>query len=276
MPGAANGGMMGPSAGAPRGMMGGGGGGSFGGGGGIPGPRGSGPDLLAMINKGGGGVGMGGSPFGAGPGGMGMGGMGEDQTPFDMSEFPSLGGPPPGVGRGGGLGGQPGAQGAFGGPQGAFGGMGPGQGGVFGGMDGMGSMGADGYGAMALQKPHPEFTIQNEDFPALPGAPGPGGGTRVHRERASCHCRFVMKEKAKHKLQISFRVQHDIVAGLQYKNKVYKAGIPVYKVARSPAHRVCLPSPTADARGGGGRGQYKEMLGSYAPQVAVVNRGSVQ
>ena len=176
MPGAANGNMMGPSAGAPRGMMGGGGAGSFGGGGGIPGPRGSGPDLLAMINKGGGGVGMGGSPFGAGPGGMGMGGMGEDQTPFDMSEFPSLGGPPPGVGRGGGLGGQPGAQGAFGGPQGAFGGMGPGQGGVFGGMDGMGSMGADGYGAMALQKPHPEFTIQNEDFPALPGAPGPGGG----------------------------------------------------------------------------------------------------
>jgi hypothetical protein len=76
-----------------------------------------------------------------------------------------------------------------------------------------------------------------------------------------------MKEKAKHKLQISFRVQHDIVAGLQYKNKVYKAGIPVYKVARSPACRVCLPRPPADARGGGGRGQYKEMLGSYAPQA---------
>lgn len=161
MPGAANGGMMGPNAGAgPRGMMAGGGSFGGGGGGGIPGPRGSGPDLLAMINKGGAG-----SPFGA-QGGMGMGGMGEDQTPFDMSEFPSLGGPPPGA-RGG-LGGQPGAQGAFGG-------MGPGQGGVFGGMDGMGSMG-DGYGAMALQKPHPEFTIQNEDFPALPGAPGGGGG----------------------------------------------------------------------------------------------------
>ena len=39
---------------------------------------------LAMINKGG--------RVHPWPGGMGMGGMGKDQTPFDMSEFPSLGG----------------------------------------------------------------------------------------------------------------------------------------------------------------------------------------
>jgi len=52
--------------------------------------------------------------------------------------------------------------------------MGAQLGGVFGGMDGMGS--ADGYGVAGLQKPHPEFTMQNEDFPALPGsAPGKGG-----------------------------------------------------------------------------------------------------
>jgi CCR4-NOT transcription complex subunit 2 len=81
MPGAANGGMMGPSAGAPRGMMGGGGGGSFGGGGGIPGPRGSGPDLLAMINKGGGGGGMGGFALRRRPGRHGHGGHGRGPDP---------------------------------------------------------------------------------------------------------------------------------------------------------------------------------------------------
>ena len=48
-------------------------------------------------------------------------------------------------------------------------------GGLFGGMDGMGS--ADGYGVVSLQKHRdPEFTMQTEDFPALPGAPGMGGG----------------------------------------------------------------------------------------------------
>ena len=116
-------------------------------------------------------MGMSGMGSGLGMGGM-MGGQ-EEQTPFDMSEFPSLGGPPP-PGRG--LGGPPHLNGA-GGAGGPGIGLGPsmvGGGGMFSGMDGMGS--ADGYGVVALQKPHPEFTIQNEDFPALPGAPGGGGG----------------------------------------------------------------------------------------------------
>ena len=97
-----------------------------------------------------------------------MGAPDEPAPGFDLNEFPSLGGPPLPNARG------PGAQ--FGHGVGGGLGMGPGpqMGGMFGGMDGMGS--ADGYGVVALQKPHPEFTIQNEDFPALPGAPGGGGG----------------------------------------------------------------------------------------------------
>ena len=176
--------------GRPGGMM--GGGGSFGQpGGGIPRPTGpggaggvgggGGADLLAMINKQQGGanlqafgggaqgnlMGIGGMGSGVGMGGM-MGAPDEPAPGFDLNEFPSLGGPPLPNARG------PGAQ--FGHGVGGGLGMGPGpqMGGMFGGMDGMGS--ADGYGVVALQKPHPEFTIQNEDFPALPGAPGGGGG----------------------------------------------------------------------------------------------------
>mmetsp|Transcript_46132 Transcript_46132/g.92209 ORF Transcript_46132/g.92209 Transcript_46132/m.92209 type:complete len:256 (+) Transcript_46132:89-856(+) len=53
---------------------------------------------------------------------------------------------------------------------------------------------------------------------------------------------FVMKEKCLYKTQVSFRVQHEIVSGLKYVNKVYKSGIRVSKD--------------------------EEMLGSYAPQPA--------
>ena len=103
--------------------------------------------LLAMMGKGGafmpGQPGLGpGNGFGGAVGGMGDLGRGEgegDTTPFDMSDFPSLGG---------------------------AGGAG----------DPASLLVAEGYGAVALQKQHPEFSIQNEDFPALPGAPGPGGG----------------------------------------------------------------------------------------------------
>ncbi|EKX43430.1 hypothetical protein GUITHDRAFT_159794 [Guillardia theta CCMP2712] len=51
---------------------------------------------------------------------------------------------------------------------------------------------------------------------------------------------FVLKEKCNYKIQISFRVQHEIVSGLKYINKVYKAGLRLRKD--------------------------EEMLGSYAPQ----------
>ena len=105
---------------------------------------------------------------------------------FDLNDFPSLGGQGMqgrgGMGGGGFAGGGMAGVGAI--SHGGFGmgGMGMAQsgaqiagGGLFGGMDGMGS--ADGYGVLGgvLQKPHPEFTMQNEDFPALGGG-GPGGG----------------------------------------------------------------------------------------------------
>ena len=118
-------------------------------------------------------MGIGGMGSGVGMGGM-MGAPDEPAPGFDLNEFPSLGGPPLPNARG------PGAQ--FGHGVGGGLGMGPGpqMGGMFGGMDGMGS--ADGYGVVALQKPHPEFTIQNEDFPALPGAPR-GRGRRAQAGR---------------------------------------------------------------------------------------------
>ena len=51
---------------------------------------------------------------------------------------------------------------------------------------------------------------------------------------------FVMKEKCHYQIQITFRVQHEIVSGLKYVNKFYKAGI-----------RIC---------------KEETMLGSYAPR----------
>lgn len=162
--------------------------------------------LFAMINK----QTHGGTPghaganlasFGGGGGGFpaGMsganvlgdgaaGGMNAAGAPpgFDLNDFPSLGGQGMqgrgGMGGGGFAGGGMAGVGAI--SHGGFGmgGMGMAQsgaqiagGGLFGGMDGMGS--ADGYGVLGgvLQKPHPEFTMQNEDFPALGGG-GPGGG----------------------------------------------------------------------------------------------------
>eukprot|EP00292_Cryptomonas_paramecium_P034424 CAMPEP_0113677516 /NCGR_PEP_ID=MMETSP0038_2-20120614/9321_1 /TAXON_ID=2898 /ORGANISM="Cryptomonas paramecium" /LENGTH=211 /DNA_ID=CAMNT_0000594823 /DNA_START=317 /DNA_END=949 /DNA_ORIENTATION=+ /assembly_acc=CAM_ASM_000170 len=51
---------------------------------------------------------------------------------------------------------------------------------------------------------------------------------------------FVLKEKCLYRIQVSFRVQHEIVSGLKYVNKVFRAGIRVDKD--------------------------EEMIGSYAPQ----------
>jgi Rho GDP-dissociation inhibitor len=36
---------------------------------------------------------------------------------------------------------------------------------------------------------------------------------------------FIIKEGANFKIQIAFRVQHEIVAGLKYLNMVYKMGV---------------------------------------------------
>lgn len=124
-----------------------GGGGGVGGGGG--GGGGGGPqqgDLLALLTnkaaqQGGGGYGSVASLSGAGSMGS-MGGLllqGEgDSAPFDPSEFPSLSISRPGSGSGSGLQ-----------------------------LDPLEAS----YGAAALGHKHPsEFSIQNEDFPALPGA----------------------------------------------------------------------------------------------------------
>mmetsp|Transcript_46573 Transcript_46573/g.74977 ORF Transcript_46573/g.74977 Transcript_46573/m.74977 type:complete len:213 (+) Transcript_46573:3-641(+) len=40
---------------------------------------------------------------------------------------------------------------------------------------------------------------------------------------------FIMKEKCHYQIQITFRVQHEIVSGLKFVNKFYKAGIRVAK-----------------------------------------------
>jgi CCR4-NOT transcription complex subunit 2 len=106
----------------------------------------AGSDLLALINKGVAAQQQGppgsllsGFMSGAGDGsGLDGGGM-----PFDLSDFPHLGGSRPSSGSGLGLGLGMSALGLS-----------------------MGMEGLDLYG-----KPLPEFSIQNEDFPALPGAP---------------------------------------------------------------------------------------------------------
>jgi CCR4-NOT transcription complex subunit 2 len=167
-------------------MMGGSGSGSFPRPAAVAGsPMGAGgADLLAMINKqqhGGANLaafGGGGNAFMGAGGASGRGDDGAAPPGFDLNDFPSLGdsGNPGGPSRqmSGGMGldagGAAGAGSGFG-ARANPGGLHPG--GFFGGMDGMGS--ADGYGVVSLQKPHPEFTMQNEDFPALPGAPGMGG-----------------------------------------------------------------------------------------------------
>jgi len=51
---------------------------------------------------------------------------------------------------------------------------------------------------------------------------------------------FVIKEAASYRIQVKFRVQHEIVSGLKYENKVYKGPLRVAKE--------------------------KEMLGSFGPQ----------
>ena len=119
----------------------------------LPGAA-AGSELMALIKQGGGGSGMfssllGGSPHAVGPSEL-------ESQPFSMSEFPSLGGSRPGSGIGGLLG------------------LG-------------GSLGVMELGGMDLYgKPHPEFSIQNEDFPALPGAPKGskegGSGSQAGRE----------------------------------------------------------------------------------------------
>ena len=40
----------------------------------------------------------------------------------------------------------------------------------------------------------------------------------------------LLQEKCRYQLQITFRVQHEIVSGLKYVSKFYKAGIRVAKV----------------------------------------------
>mmetsp|Transcript_39109 Transcript_39109/g.47346 ORF Transcript_39109/g.47346 Transcript_39109/m.47346 type:complete len:519 (+) Transcript_39109:125-1681(+) len=88
---------------------------------------------------------------------------GEDgeQSVIDMSEFPSLSARNnAGANAGGGMHGV------------GLGGLGPG-------VEEL-SLGPEHYGAIAMQKanqPHSEFSIQNEDFPALPGL-GAGGGKK--------------------------------------------------------------------------------------------------
>eukprot|EP00294_Goniomonas_avonlea_P009765 CAMPEP_0114559850 /NCGR_PEP_ID=MMETSP0114-20121206/11140_1 /TAXON_ID=31324 /ORGANISM="Goniomonas sp, Strain m" /LENGTH=204 /DNA_ID=CAMNT_0001745345 /DNA_START=12 /DNA_END=626 /DNA_ORIENTATION=- len=52
---------------------------------------------------------------------------------------------------------------------------------------------------------------------------------------------FILKEKCNYKIQITFRVQHEIVSGLKYLNTVYKKGIRV--------------------------GKEELMIGSYGPQA---------
>ena len=160
-----------------------------------PGAQGGGADLLAMINKQHGGANL--AAFGGGGHFAGWAAAWAPRTRraappgFDLSDFPSLGGPQPG--GAGPMGPGPGARAGMG-NVGPFGnGMGMSDrglrrrsrrlamsGGLFGGMDGMGS--ADGYGVVSLQKHRdPEFTMRPEDFPALPGAPGMGVGKGPRR-----------------------------------------------------------------------------------------------
>ena len=114
--------------------VGGGGSGSVASGGGAPGfGLRSSQDLVNMVNAGPGGPGANGGVAMA-PGG------GADGSPFDMSDFPALGGaggpggPPPGVG--------------------------------------VGAMGVapPGMGGMGNARKSPDFQMDTEDFPALPGA----------------------------------------------------------------------------------------------------------
>mmetsp|Transcript_29750 Transcript_29750/g.41084 ORF Transcript_29750/g.41084 Transcript_29750/m.41084 type:complete len:660 (-) Transcript_29750:253-2232(-) len=104
---------------------------------------------------------MAGVPSMAHYGGVGSQGDETEASVLDLSEFPSLGGR---------ANGPPGSSTAGGGVQGA-GGINP--------ADGL-PLG-DPYGTVAMQKvnqPHSEFSIQNEDFPALPGVKAGEGGHR--------------------------------------------------------------------------------------------------
>jgi len=104
-------------------------------------------------------------------GGIGSGGMGDESesSVLDMNDFPSLGG------RGGGV---PSGLSASGSGIGAV--PGGGLGGLPGSSMGANGMPLDPYGAAAaMQKvtqAHSEFSIQNEDFPALPGVAKGGDG----------------------------------------------------------------------------------------------------
>ena len=52
----------------------------------------------------------------------------------------------------------------------------------------------------------------------------------------------LLQEKCRYQLQITFRVQHEIVSGLKYVSKFYKAGIRVAKVNAIQSQRAhCEP-----------------------------------
>jgi len=78
---------------------------------------------------------------------------------------------------------------------------------------------------------------------------------------------FTIKEGASYKIQIKFRVQHEIVSGLKYENKVYKGIIRVAKEnemlgsfgPQKESHTVVFPRKGYDEAPSGAiaRGNYK-------------------
>ncbi|KAL6063516.1 Rho GDP-dissociation inhibitor 1 [Balamuthia mandrillaris] len=78
---------------------------------------------------------------------------------------------------------------------------------------------------------------------------------------------FTLKEKCEYKIQISFKVQHEIVAGLKFVNLVYRKGVRVAKEEemlgsfppQAESHVVVFPRHGWDEAPSGmlARGQYK-------------------
>jgi Rho GDP-dissociation inhibitor len=78
---------------------------------------------------------------------------------------------------------------------------------------------------------------------------------------------FVLMEGCKYKIEVTFRVQHDIVSGLKYTNAVYRKGVRVDKQAtmlgsfgpQGDAHVVVFPRHGWDEAPSGmlARGDYK-------------------
>jgi Rho GDP-dissociation inhibitor len=79
---------------------------------------------------------------------------------------------------------------------------------------------------------------------------------------------FTLKEKCEYKIEVAFRVQHEIVAGLKFINLVFRKGVRGTVIWRLPAkhidgvfsnHDRCPPFSTIVAK-------EEEMLGSFPPQ----------